>query len=1120
MNVKKLVCVALAAMLSVSAVVPIAASAEELPEISFASDSEISKLDIASSGASAEMTPFLNGSNLNAQNYTNIYRWSKPVSSYLTVDKSGKTIRFQNKSSGDYYLAEYYDSNFDRVKTKFIPKELSVFGGFYDAGDCYIIVSGQTNYDENDSAEVVRITKYDTSWNRLSQASLYGANTVSPFEAGSLRFARCNNYLLIRTSHKMYKSYDGYNHQSNMTIEYDLSSSRITDSYTKVMNTNMGYVSHSFNQFITIENNKIVAVDHGDAYPRSVALVKYQTDASTGTFTPDYFSSRCKVIDAVSIPGNVGANDTGVSVGGFETSSTNYLVAGNIVVDSDKYSSYNAPRNVYISSVNKSTDAVTMHNITNYSSTDSGADNPQFAKLSDNRFIILWSEKGNTSKVYYTAIDASGNKTGSTYEMNASLSDCKPVVINGKLVWYVWNSNKVDFYTINVNNIAQTSSKTVNYNSPIVNNSYLGSSSITTGNMIWMYGSATGGSGSFTYSYYYKRTDQSGWTDVAVNTTSKNYATSIRTAGQYEVKIVAEDSDGNSADKILYFTASDPIPELVNNSKVSTTSMMVGDTLTVTGAASGGTGGYKYAFYYKKQDSSTWSSKGEEFGSTTSITLALKSAVNYDIMVKVKDSAGTEASKTMTVAVKPGVQNNSTVSSASITLGKLITVNGAASGGSGSYTYSYYYKKASQSSWSTKLADTTNTSVTIKPGSAVDYNIKVVAKDSVGRTAEKKFTIKVNPAPLVNKSGISSTVIGLGETVKLTGAASGGTAPYKYSYYFKKASTSTWTTKASNTTSPSVSIKPGSAVAYDMKVVVTDSTGKTSEKTFSLSVVDKAAPTNNSTVASSSIILGNSITVKGAASGGTAPYTYSYYFKKASSTSWTAKAKDTTSTSVSIKPGSAVTYNIKVVVKDSKGKTATKTMNVVVAAKEAPVNNSTISATTLNLGLSVTLKGAASGGTAPYKYSYYFKKSSQSSWTAKATDTTETSVSIKPGCAVSYDFKVVVKDSNNKTSTKEFKVNVVDKSVPTNNSTVSAASIKLGSSITVKGAATGGTTPYKYSYYFKRASNTGWTAKAKDTTDTSVTIKPSAAVTYNIKVVVTDKNGKSSEKEMVVFVKE
>ena len=108
----------------------------------------------------------------------------------MTVDKSGKTIRFQNKSSGDYYLAEYYDSNFDRVKTKFIPKELSVFGGFYDAGDCYIIVSGQTNYDENDSAEVVRITKYDTSWNRLSQASLYGANTVSPFEAGSLRFSR------------------------------------------------------------------------------------------------------------------------------------------------------------------------------------------------------------------------------------------------------------------------------------------------------------------------------------------------------------------------------------------------------------------------------------------------------------------------------------------------------------------------------------------------------------------------------------------------------------------------------------------------------------------------------------------------------------------------------------------------------------------------------------------------------------------------------------------------------------------------------------------------------------------------------------------------------------------
>ena len=43
-------------------------------------------------------------------------------------------------------------------------------------------------------------------------------------------------YLVIHTSHEMYQTSDGYNHQANVTIQVDTETMTITDSFTKVMN--------------------------------------------------------------------------------------------------------------------------------------------------------------------------------------------------------------------------------------------------------------------------------------------------------------------------------------------------------------------------------------------------------------------------------------------------------------------------------------------------------------------------------------------------------------------------------------------------------------------------------------------------------------------------------------------------------------------------------------------------------------------------------------------------------------------------------------------------------------------------------------------------------------------
>lgn len=90
---------------------------------------------------------------------------------------------------------------------------------------------------------------------------------------------------------------------------------------------------------------------------------------------------------------------------------------------------------------------------------------------------------------------------------------------------------------------------------------------------------------------------------------------------------------------------------LVNNSIVSETEIPLGDSITMTGAASGGRGAYKYAFYYKRSTASAWTTIGTEFGTAVTAKLKPLAAVKYDIKIVVKDSAGKTATKEFKITV-------------------------------------------------------------------------------------------------------------------------------------------------------------------------------------------------------------------------------------------------------------------------------------------------------------------------------------------------------------------------------------------------------------------------------------------------------------------------------------
>ena len=394
------------------------------------------------------------GDNIEDQNYE-YSQWAKPIRSYLTYE-NGTYMRVQAGADANGYVVEYFDSSFTITGRKIVPQELPLFGGFYEMNGNYYILSGQTNENESDSTEVYRITKYTKDWNRVASCGLYGANTTVPFDAGSARMAAYGNYLMIRTSHEMY-AIDGVNHQANVTIQVDTSTMKITDSFTKVMNINYGYVSHSFNQFIQMENGKIVAVDHGDANPRSIVLVRYPSVVTSSGFTRGIsYSSACKATDIVAFEGTKGANYTGATVGGFEISDTAYLTAGSVDIDST--AKYSAGQDIFVGVVSKSTDAVTVNKITNYTAGQGTTDTPQFVKIGTNSYMLLW-HRG--SSVYYTKIDGNGNQVGAIYSLAGDLSDCVPVLAGDKLVWYTWKNEILQFYQININDLSDYTVKNV-----------------------------------------------------------------------------------------------------------------------------------------------------------------------------------------------------------------------------------------------------------------------------------------------------------------------------------------------------------------------------------------------------------------------------------------------------------------------------------------------------------------------------------------------------------------------------------------------------------------------------------------------------------------------------------
>ncbi|MGM9562632.1 MAG: leucine-rich repeat protein, partial [Faecousia sp.] len=384
-----------------------------------------------------EQTPAVTN-NIGRQSYS---VWAAPVKSYLVDNHDGTATRVEATSTD--ITVERYDAEKQFLSRQTLPMELPLFGGFYEGTDYFFLVFGQNNPEEDDNTEVIRVVRYTKDWLRMGQASLYGANTYIPFRAGSLRMTQYQNMLYVHTCHEMYKSIDGKHHQANLIFSVSIPEMEITDQQSRVMNAGYGYISHSFNQFVLTDGDKLLTLNHGDAYPRSAVIIQYDKPAGQTQFT-----GTCTYTCFLTFTGDLGDNFTGASFGAFELTDSAYLTAGNSILQDDSVA-LTGQRNIFLGITPRGdigTAATSLRWITNYADgANIKVSTPHLVRIQGDRFLLLWTED---DLLRYVFVDDMGNTVSEIYEANLPLSGCKPIVWNNAVCWYMTQNSVPAFFSI------------------------------------------------------------------------------------------------------------------------------------------------------------------------------------------------------------------------------------------------------------------------------------------------------------------------------------------------------------------------------------------------------------------------------------------------------------------------------------------------------------------------------------------------------------------------------------------------------------------------------------------------------------------------------------------------
>lgn len=374
--------------------------------------------------------------------------------SRLVATDNGYMRVFYN---GEKIGIEYYDNDFHIQSEKSLAMELKLWGGFYAGVDAYYIVEGQTNEEENDRAEVIRVLKYDMDWNKIGTASitgdpeLFGGEVRYPFIRGCVEMEEANGILYIVTGHEGYVDPE-YNqgHQGLLMIAVD--EAAMTG---QIISSNL---SHSFAQYIACKDSNLYLLEQNEGF-RCTALNKIDMEKSESTAVVS--------LKYGGVRDSARAIECYASVDGMALSSDHVLCLGTSI-DQSKYDSVSAQtaHNIYLTvtpMADFSQETTSTKWLTDYTGKGKCFLGTKITKINDNRFMISWEETGSdepknvsddfddtlsANTLHYIFIDGGGNPISQQFTAPAPISECQPIVKDGKIVYYASNETMVNFYSI------------------------------------------------------------------------------------------------------------------------------------------------------------------------------------------------------------------------------------------------------------------------------------------------------------------------------------------------------------------------------------------------------------------------------------------------------------------------------------------------------------------------------------------------------------------------------------------------------------------------------------------------------------------------------------------------
>jgi hypothetical protein len=517
-------------------------------------------------------------------------------------------------------------------------------------------------------------------------------------------------------------------------------------------------------------------------------------------------------------------------------------------------------------------------------------------------------------------------------------------------------------------------------------------------------------------------------------------------AGAFSYSIKATDS-GSPAQTATQVVSGTIAPATLTLTATASSTTQLGQFYRQTNVAGGGTAPYTYSLFAGSLPPGTAlnTSNGAVYG-----TLTTAGTFTYTIEATDSGSAAQTATASIT-AVIPEIATSTTVIASpslgdvnqSVSFTATVTPSGVPTP-TGTVTFNFgdgTFASAGLSSGQATIAHTYAT--------AGSYSVTAAYNGgSIFLSSQGMASLTINPRLVLSSTASATTQVG--QSYSQTNVASGGTMPYTYSV-----SAGTLPAGATlNTSTGTVSGTPTTAGAFSYTIKATDSVTPTAQTATQVTSGAIAATLTLTATASSTTQVGQAYSQSNAASGGTAPYTYSVS-AGALPAGVTLNAA-TGAVSGTPTAAGAFSYTIKVTDSGSPAQTATQVVSGAIAP--ATLTLAATASATAQVGQSYSQSNVASGGTTPYTYAVSVGALPAGTMLSASTGT----VSGTPTTAGAFSYTIKVTDSGSPAQTATQVVSgAIAPATLTLASTASSAT-QVGRAYSQSNVASGGTTPYTY----------------------------------------------------------